>query len=120
MSQGSAGYNQGPGANTKFATLVRNIGGSDLHFQQVTNFNPGVWGYRAGEDGTPSLPSDARVLSLACVAGSSGATVVIDGGDEIPVPNGQSFSMTVEANLIDPTIVFTDTVTFIVQFVEGV
>lgn len=116
MSQGYAGYNQGPGANTKFATLVRN----DLHYQEIVSFNPGVWAYEAGVSGTPDFPATSRILSLAAVAGEGGGTVAINTGNAIPIPEGMSFGMTIEADLIDPTIVFTGTVSYVVQYVSGV
>lgn len=120
MSQGAAGYNQGPGANTKFATLVDEVSGQTLHFQEIVPYNPGEWDYRSGVSGIPDFPSTARILSLAAVAGESDGSVVIDGGSSIPIPAGMSFGMTIEADLIDPAIVFTGTVSYVVQYVSGV
>ena len=56
------------------------------------------WGYRTGVEGTEIV--SGRLLSFSCVAGGSGATVVIDqttprsevSGDTVTLAAGESFS----------------------------
>jgi hypothetical protein len=80
----------------------------------------GEWGYRAGEEGTIVVPEDGRLLAFSCMAGPVGATVQINDGDLIPIPDSMGFGISVEADLFNPTIKFVDTVTYFVQYVmEG-
>lgn len=76
----------------------------------------GGFAYEAGVEGQVNLPGTGAVVrEVSCVAGPAGATVVIDGGDVIPIPADGPFEIhpNAELNILD----FTDTVSYYVQFV---
>lgn len=75
------------------------------------------WGYAAGVSGTPTLPVGARVISIVALAGTvQGATFTIDGGDSVVVPLNRSLSVDFSIPQTDPTLVFTDTVSYMVEY----
>jgi hypothetical protein len=74
----------------------------------------GTWGYKAGTSGTPTLTSK-RVVSISCLAGGSGATITINGGDTITVPADTPFGIPINGRLTAPTIVFTGTTSYFVE-----
>jgi hypothetical protein len=76
----------------------------------------GTWAYAAGSSGSRSVVG--RVLGIAAHATAIGATCEIDGGDAIPVPTGAGISLTPVGNLLSPTIVFTGTDSYMVEFVS--
>lgn len=76
----------------------------------------GTWTYEAGVSGTVNV--SGRVLEITAVAGGSGATVTIDGGDTVTIPANGSWATSPLANLADPEIVFTGTVSYFVQVVS--
>jgi hypothetical protein len=77
----------------------------------------GVWDYAGGADGTVELTGGKRVLGAAAVATEGGATVSINGGDEIPVPVNIGWEMAPRGNLDDATFEFVGTASFMVEFV---
>lgn len=81
----------------------------------------GVWDYRAGASGSVTIPDGGRVLGIAVCTIQAGATVVIDGGDAIPIPwvdgTVQGVEIAPRANLVAPTIVFSGTAGYVVEFV---
>jgi hypothetical protein len=118
MAGSRVGYIQPALPTAWLATEEQNESGVDVHYQKVIVFSPGTWDYRAGVSGTVNVPAGARLLSFTCVAGSGGAgSVSINGGNSIPVPAGSPFSLAPDAEVIAPTIVFTGTDSYVVQFV---
>jgi len=109
-----SGIPTAPGAGPQLETIPR---ANDLEIPVVTAVNVGTWGYRAGVAGTPVLPAGARVLALSCIADTGGATITINGGNSIVVPDSMGFSVAIEADLFDPAIVFTGTLSYFVQYV---
>lgn len=83
----------------------------------------GSWGYHSGSAGTLALSGGKRVLLISAVALGQAASVQINGGDTIALPydagTGAStaVSLPIMGNLTDPTIVFTGTASYTVQFV---
>lgn len=75
----------------------------------------GTWGYKAGVSGTPSIPALARVIGIAA-HGTVAATLTINAGDSIPIPAGTAISLTPTAQLISPTLVFTSTDSYMVEY----
>ena len=84
----------------------------------------GVWGYKAGVSGSITLAANQKVVSIYAVALESAGSVVINGGDTIPVPYGatdkvsSAFGDLIRGDLIAPTIVFTGTDAYFVQYVD--
>lgn len=84
----------------------------------------GTWGYASGTSGTEVLTGGKRVLQITAIALEAAATITINGGDTITIPYGStdsvSSSITIEpkGNLTDPTLVFTGTDSYLVEFVE--
>ena len=82
----------------------------------------GTWGYVAGDTGTATLPAGARVLQISAQATSGGPgqshSIAIDGGTAIPLPASASVTLTPRGNLVGPTIVFTNTAAYFVEYVE--
>lgn len=81
----------------------------------------GAWDYRAGVSGTVIVPAGGRVLGIAVSVTTSGATVTVNGGDPIPIPwitgTVQGVEIAPRANLVAPTIVFSGTAAYLIEFV---
>jgi hypothetical protein len=77
----------------------------------------GTWAYSAGTSGTVAVAANRRVIGIAAAAVSSGATVQINGGDTVPVPENMSIEVIPRGNLVAPTIVFTGTASYFVESV---
>ncbi len=74
--------------------------------------------YHAGDDGTVSLEPGETLLGLWCVASGTGATLSIDGGDDIPLVAGIPFAFALEsftAEWVGIDIVFTSTTSYFVK-----
>lgn len=111
------GIKTAPGRGPALETIKRSDGG-EIPF--VVPINVGRWGYRAGSAGTVVIPEDARLLSVAATAGDTGATVTINGGDPIEIPATMAFAFSISSDLFNPTIVFTGTESYFIQYVaEG-
>jgi hypothetical protein len=79
----------------------------------------GTWGYNAGTSGTLNVAANKRVLQITAAAQPlTGATMTVNGGQTITIPAGSSVTITPKANLVAPTIVFTSTASYFVEFVE--
>lgn len=85
----------------------------------------GTWNYKAGVSGTATLTGGKRVTRITAIALGAGGTVQINGGDSIPVPydstDKTSSDLTIEpkGNLVDPTIIFTGTDAYVIEWVTG-
>lgn len=81
----------------------------------------GTWTYKAGVSGTVVVPALGRVIGIAASATGASATVVINGGDAIPITVPTSGVGTVDiaprANLVAPSIVFTGTTAYLIEIV---
>lgn len=131
---GSVNVGNFPATQTVAGTVTANLGtlnGAATAANQTTtnttlssldNKTPdesGVWGYNAGVSGTLNVAANKRVLTItATSAALAGATMTINGGQTIVIPPGASITITPKANLVAPTIVFTTTVSYFVEFVE--
>lgn len=79
----------------------------------------GTWGYNAGTSGTVAVAANKRVLAITATAPPLlGATMTINGGQTITIPAGTSITIQPRANLTAPTLVFTSTSAYFVEFVE--
>ena len=82
-----------------------------------------VWGYNSGTAGTLVLENGKRVLQISAVALESEGSFTINGGDVISLPYGSNDNVSTEitispqGNLIDPTIIFTGTDSYFVEYV---
>lgn len=78
----------------------------------------GTWGYVAGVSGTPTLPANSKVLKISCTASSSTAgSLTINGGSSIPVPVSKQQIFEPKGNLVSPTVVFTTTDSYFIEYV---
>lgn len=116
MANSFTGYTEPSSPTKKLATRLNATG---EHVQKVVPEHPGTWGYSGGSSGTVTLTGTKRVTSVGCHASSGGATVAINGGNAVPVPSGNSVSLSIDGELIDPSIVFTGTDSYFVQFVSS-
>lgn len=76
----------------------------------------GAFAYEAGVEGQVNLPSTGAVVrEVSCVAGPAGGSLVIDGGDAIPIPADRPLEIhpNAELNILD----FAGTVSYYVQYV---
>jgi hypothetical protein len=79
----------------------------------------GSWGYNSGTSGTLNVAANKRILQITAAAQSlTGASMTVNGGQTITIPAGSSVTITPKANLVAPTIVFTSTASYFVEFVE--
>lgn len=75
----------------------------------------GTWGYVSDISGTETLSGSKRVIGITAVS-TAGGTITINGGDTITLPANSSFKMAPQANLVDPTIIFTATNSYVVEY----
>lgn len=79
----------------------------------------GTWGYNAGVSGTLTVAANKRILAITATAGALvGATMTINGGQTITIPAGTTITISPRANLTAPTLVFTSTTSYFVEFIE--
>lgn len=95
----------------KIVQIIRGGGGGS----KVSKEN-GVWGYDAGVSGTATLPPKARILQISATT-LTGGTFTVNGGDPITLPANQQFTLEPKGNLVSPTLVFTGTTSYVVEYV---
>ena len=79
----------------------------------------GTWGYNAGTSGTLTVAANKRVLAITATAPPLlAASMTINGGQSITIPAGTSITINPRANLTAPTLVFTSTSAYFVEFIE--
>lgn len=92
---------------------------------QISNMiNPPLnWRYSSGISGTVILAGSKKIKEITAIAQESSATIQINGGDVITLPYGStdhlstSFSVKPD-NLIDPTIIFTGTKSYFIEYYQ--
>ena len=77
----------------------------------------GTLDYCAGVNGTETLTTGKRVLGITAHATTAGS-MTINGGDSIAIPANSGVSFTPQGNLVDPTVIFTGTDSYIIEFVS--
>jgi hypothetical protein len=93
------------------------VGGNTVERQRVTiGALAGTWDYRAGASGTVNVPAGGRVLGIAAHS-AGGGSMTINGGASIPIPANVGIAFTPQGNLVAPTLVFTSTDSYAVEFV---
>lgn len=78
----------------------------------------GKIGYHAGVSGTVTLLPGEKMIGMVCVATAPGGTVVINGGDAIPLVANIPFSQGTESRTeewVGVHIVFSGTVSYFVK-----
>lgn len=88
---------------------------TEAQLRTVVPDTAGAWDYRSGISGAPSFTG--RVLQITATAGLTAGSFTIDGGNTVTVPAGKSISIEPRGNLSSPTIVFTGTQAYFVEFV---
>jgi hypothetical protein len=79
--------------------------------------NYGTWFYYAGVVGTVVVAAGQRVVGISAFS-VLGGSLAINGGADITLPPGVAINIEPKGNLIAPTIVFTETDTYIVEVVS--
>lgn len=85
----------------------------------------GLWGYHAGTSGTLTLTGGKRVLQITAIALEAAASLTINGGNTVLMPYGSSdrvssaLCIEPKGNLTDPTLLFTGTDSWFVEYVSG-
>ncbi len=131
---GSVAVNNFPATQAVSGTVTANLGtlnGAATSANQTTTNTTlssldgktpdesGVWGYLAGTTVTVSVGANRRVLHISVVAGALlDATFTINGGQTITVPKNASLTVSPKANLTNPTLVFTSSASYFVEYVE--
>lgn len=98
------------GAHQEVVTLADEAGGPAL--PKLV----GAWDYRAGASGTVSVPAGGRVVGIAAHS-TAGGSFTINGGNSVPVPANVGVAVVPNAQLVAPTLVFTGTDSWFVEFV---
>lgn len=79
----------------------------------------GAWGYNAGTNGSLAVAANKRIIAITATASPlTAASMTINAGQTITIPAGTSITITPRANLTAPTLVFTSTASYFVEFVE--
>jgi hypothetical protein len=77
----------------------------------------GVFGYASGVSGTETLTGGKKVKSISAYS-SAGGTLQINGGDSIAIPANGSVDIPCDYSLVDPTIIFTTTTTYLITYIS--
>lgn len=77
----------------------------------------GTWAYAAGTAGTVTLPAGSKVLQISATS-LAGGSFTVNGGSAITIPANQQFTLEPRGNLVAPTLVFTSTTAFVVEYVS--
>ena len=89
-----------------------------LVVREADNKQSGLWNYRSGSSGVVAVPDGGRVLGIyASAPSTSGASLTINGGQTIIIPQFKDVSFQPRGNLVAPEIVFTGTDSYIIEFV---
>tara|TARA_R110000850_G_scaffold91270_2_gene193825 strand:+ start:500 stop:1045 length:546 start_codon:yes stop_codon:yes gene_type:complete len=108
--------------NTSSLTITETVAGVAVKSKQAPV--AGTWGYSSGADGTLTLTGGKRVLQITAVSLEVAGDITINGGDMIRLPYGNVDKVSTEitihpqGNLTDPTIVFTGTDSYFVEYVS--
>lgn len=78
----------------------------------------GEWDYAAGVSGTRTLTKGSRVLQITAISTTAAGSFTINGGDVIPLPQNVSLSICPLGNLFGPTVIFTSTDSYFMEFVK--
>lgn len=78
----------------------------------------GVWGYAAGVTGSTTIPAGGKVLQITA-SSLFGGTVQINTGPSVTIPARGSLCIEPKGNLVAPTIVFSNTTAFFVEYVNS-
>lgn len=78
----------------------------------------GAYAYKAGTAATVHVPAGAVVNSIMALGGASAGSIVINGGDAVPIPAGMAFSESPAVGTLVGAfdIVFTGTAVFFVSW----
>lgn len=115
-------YNpQNPNGQTTSANSAPIVIASDQSAVPVSSSfqsnQTGTWGYDAGVSGTATIGASKRVIGIAAHATTAGS-FTINGGPSVPVPAASSVEIQPLGNVTNPTIVFTGTDSYFVEFVS--
>jgi len=103
------------------ATVIASNASANAYGLTVRPATPdiGTWAYVAGGSGTATVPAGGRVLTISAItdAGIDGS-VEIDGGDTIPL-NSAGINLNPKGNLVAPTVVFSSTNSYFIEYVTG-
>lgn len=114
---------------TPSGALVADVTGSEVALDQPTidaltqgsaadSNVVGAWAYLAGTEGTATVPAAKKVLQISASASTAlAASFSVNGGPSIPIPLGQAVTLEPRGNLIAPSIVFTNTASYVVEYV---
>lgn len=124
---GTVAVSNFPATQAVSGTVTANLGtlngaALDTSVQAINGKLPdesGAWGYAAGTSGTATIPANKRVMTLTATAPPLvAATMTINGGATITIPAGAALTILPRANLTAPTLVFTGTASYFVEFIE--
>jgi hypothetical protein len=82
--------------------------------EQTSN---GVFGYVTGDSGSVVLNSGEKIKSISAYS-EIGGSVTIGDGDPIIIPANGSVDVPCDYNLVDPTVIFTATTTYLITFIS--
>lgn len=75
----------------------------------------GAWAYAAGTSGTVTLPAGSKVLQISATS-LLGGSFTVNGGAVINIPANQQFTLEPRGNLVAPTIVFSTTASYVIEY----
>lgn len=90
---------------------------SGVSFVADKSLADGAWSYVGGVSGTVVISSGKRIVQISAIGAVGGASLTINGGNTVPIPVNVALTITPQGNLVDPTIVFTNTQGYFVEMV---
>lgn len=99
------------------ATVSGTVAVSSVPSSQADTNVTGTWGYAAGTAGTVTLPAGSKVLQISATS-LLGGSFTVNGGAAITIPANQQFTLEPRGNLVAPTLVFTSTTAYVVEYVS--
>ena len=99
------------------ATVSGTVAVSSVPSSQADTNVTGTWGYAAGTSGTVTIPAGGKVLQISATS-LLGGSFTVNGGAAITIPANQQFTLEPRGNLVAPTLVFTSTTAFVVEYVS--
>jgi len=77
----------------------------------------GAWAYMAGTSGVAVVPAGGKVLQISATS-VDGGSFTVNSGSSIVIPANQQFTLEPRGNLVAPTVSFSNTTSYVIEYVS--